>query len=108
MVIGADIMDINWGETLFLCFVAMFPFVNLIKFCYFYRKLLRLSGEYPEENIKLSGLNKEVYEFIFAKDWCRNEELEYYRIQIRQSLKNTVIFGIGFIGAFSIFAFHGK
>lgn len=107
MVMGIDIMSISFGEALFLGFVALFPLVNLMKFCYFCRKLLRLSDEYPEENIKLSGLNKDAYKFIFAKNWCKNEKLEYYRIQIRQSLGNAVGFGVGFVIAFLIFAFQG-
>ena len=107
MVMGIDIMSISFGEALFLGFVALFPIVNLMKFYYFYRKLLRLSDEHPEENIKLSGLSKDSYKFIFAKNGCKNEKLEYYRIQIRQSLGNAMGFGISFIVVFLIFAFQG-
>ena len=100
-----DIMSISFGEILFLSFIALFPFVNLIKFCYFYRKLFRLLDEQPEEKFKLSSVNK--YKLIFSKDWFKNEEFEYRRVQAREALKTTIVFAIGLTVVFLIFAFYG-
>ena len=107
VVDGFTIMHISVGEMLFLSFVALFVLVPLSKFCYFYTKLFRLLNTLPEEKIKLSSANKNKYGLIFSKDWFENEELEYYRVQTRQSLTAAIIFSVGFTAAFLTFAYSG-
>ena len=107
VVDGFTIMHISVGEMLFLSFVALFVLVPLSKFCYFYTKLFRLLNTLPEEKIKLRSANKNKYQLIFSKDWFENEELEYCRVQTRESLKSAIGSSIAFTVAFLIFAYLG-
>jgi hypothetical protein len=107
VIAGFNIMHISFSEMLFLSFVALFVVVPLSKFCYFYRRLFRLLNTQPEEKMKLSSANKNKYGLIFSKDWFENEELEYYRVQTRESLRSAIGFAVAFSVAFLIFAYSG-
>lgn len=102
MAIGLlGIMSLDFGDIMFLSFIALIVAVNLMRFFYYYITLLKLLSKQPEEKLKLSNSNK--YKFIFSKDWFENEEFEYRRVRAREALRTTIVFLIGFAMAFYMF-----
>ncbi len=99
------IMNLSLGNIVFLSFIALIVAINLIRFFCYYVILLKLLSKQPEEKNKL--LNSK-YKFIFSKDWFKNDELEYRRIQAREAIKAAIVFCVGFVMAFYMFAFYGK
>jgi hypothetical protein len=101
-----DILKFGSGnmDVLFNAIVGLLFFINFIRFLFYYLKLmkfLRFNKADIDDNILANAQN--LWSFINAnnKEGVDNKNIEYLRIQVRQSSRLALLFFI----AYCVFCF---
>ena len=97
---GRGNMEISNMMTFFDTIVGLIFFVNLVRFLYYYLKLLKLLRNNIadfEENVLANSQN--LWSFINAsnEEGVTNEKIEYLRIRVRETSRKALLFFIAFV-----------
>lgn len=88
--------------------IAFVALLNFFRYLYYHRKLYMFLKE-KEPNVfnEISNAPPRYRKFIFADNGSDDKEIEYCRIQARESLKLLLLFTVIFFGFMLIVAILG-